>query len=156
MEETISTLQGRIKELELENTALVTDNTSLNSQNLFLRSLLTDREKDLAKKQDDSFRGSLSGVAILCVVCACSFANDWMPSIFKIQSAVRQHRLPGRVLLSLAESYPSIALTAPYSQAVDRNPRSVFHLCLIIFAAACYLLYMRYQNPKGDKKPVLP
>ena len=153
MEETIAELTARIKVLELENTALVTDNTSLNSQNLFLRSLLTDREKELARKQDDSFRGSMSGVAILCVVCACSFVSDWMPSIFKIQSTMRQHRQSGRVLLSLAE--PTADLTASYAQAVDRNPQSMFHLCLILFSAACYLLYMRYQTSRA-KKNVLP
>ena len=154
MEETIAELRARIKTLELENTALVTDNTSLNSQNLFLRSLLTDREKELARKQDSSFGGSVSGVAILCVVCACSFASDWMPSAFKIQNVVKQHRHPGRVLLSLAESTP-VDLTTPYAQAVDRNPQSVFHLCLILFIAACYFLYVRYQATR-TKKSVLP
>jgi hypothetical protein len=155
MEETIAHLRDRIKDLELENTALVTDNTSLTSQNLFLRSLLTEREKELAKKHDDSFRGSVSGVAILCVVCACSFANEWIPSVFKIQSATKQHRLPGRVLLSLAES-SSADLTAPFLQAVDRNPQSMLHLCLILAAAFGYVMYMRYQNAKHSKKTFLP
>lgn len=155
MEETIALLRARIKDLELENTALVTDNTSLTSQNLFLRSLLTDRERDLARKQDDSFRGSVSGVAILCVVCACSFANEWIPSVFKIHNTVKQQRLPGRVLLSMAES-STVDLTAPFSQAVDKNPQSMIHLCLILCAAVCYVLYMKYQNTKQTKKPFLP
>eukprot|EP00602_Paraphysomonas_sp_CaronLab_P002689 CAMPEP_0185023590 /NCGR_PEP_ID=MMETSP1103-20130426/6252_1 /TAXON_ID=36769 /ORGANISM="Paraphysomonas bandaiensis, Strain Caron Lab Isolate" /LENGTH=217 /DNA_ID=CAMNT_0027556255 /DNA_START=77 /DNA_END=727 /DNA_ORIENTATION=+ len=77
MEEAIADLQRRVKELELENCALLADNKSLNSQNIFLRSLLSDREKELVKSKEHSFRGAVSGMSVMCLVCACSFFNDW-------------------------------------------------------------------------------
>jgi hypothetical protein len=137
MEETIGELKSRIRTLELENTALVTDNASLHNQNLYLRSLL-----------------SVSGITVLCLVCMCTVFNEWLPPALRVTQSLggsAPHRPSGRVLLSMHDT-PSIHMTSPYSDAIESSPQSYLRMGLLCVVVLCYFGYHQYLQRKAMQK----
>lgn len=154
MEETIGELKSRIRTLELENTALVTDNASLHNQNLYLRSLLSEREVDLKKKSTPSFNGTVSGMTVLCLVCVCTVFNEWLPPALRVMQSngdSSPHRPSGRVLLSMHDT-PSIHMTSPYSDAIESSPQSYLRMGLLCLVVLCYFGYHQYLQRKTLQK----
>jgi hypothetical protein len=156
MEEAISEYKNRIRTLELENTALMTDNASLHNQNMYLRTLLSERETDSKKKTTPALNGAVSGITVLCLVCMCTVFNDWLPPALRIaqslgSSSASSHRPSGRVLLSM-QDIPSVHMTSPYSDAIESSPQSYFRMGLLLVAVLCYFGYLRFVQRNHPQK----
>lgn len=161
MEDTIAELKERVKTLELENTALLADNTSLHNQNLYLKSLLSNCE--VTKKPMNHFNGAVSGVTVLCLVCMCTIFNDWLPPILSINSptsssssssASSSYRPSGRVLLSMHD-IPSIHMppsSAPYTHGIESSPQSYLKMGLLLLIVIAYFGYLKYVQKSQLQK----
>jgi hypothetical protein len=160
MEDAITEYKNRIRTLELENTALMTDNASLHNQNMYLRTLLTEREMDLKKKTAAAttapgLNGAVSGITVLCLVCMCTVFNDWLPPALRIAQSIgstsSSHRPSGRVLLSM-QDIPSVHMTSAYSDAIESSPQSYFRMGVLVVAVLCYFGYLRFAQRNHSQK----
>ena len=166
LEETVAALREKVRSLEMENNALLTDNTTLSQHNFFLQGLLKKQQQQpsedppvspLAKEaSSQSHMSALSGISMLCVVFSVSFFNEWLPS--SLQSAVAGSDgqdswstaggSSGRVLLSVEDEYDYDYLSLdPSSHHANVSLRYV----LIVSSLYLYYFYVQYNSALHKK-----
>jgi hypothetical protein len=163
LEETVAELREKVRTLEMENNALLTDNTTLSQHNFFLQSML--------KKQQDgggdssclksesaasqSQMSALSGISMLCVVFSISFFNDWLPSSLQgpADNADDDWRLAesstGRVLLSADDDDYS---GGAYVSLLDGPQQPLVAVHYVIIVSAMFAYYCYIQRSKAAEK----
>lgn len=172
LEDTVAALRERVRTLEMENNALLTDNTTLSQHNFFLQSMLKNQKESSGAVQEktpssQSHMSALSGISMLCVVFSISFFNEWLPS--SMQSSAGSGEDPwnpaesstGRVLLSVAQddilgSARHFSLSDT-SYAFVQPPRGAdawhLHYVLILTSVMCfYYFYVQQRRCHADKK----
>ena len=166
----MSEMEIKIKVLSDENISLQTDNAALRAensvlleQNNFLKSLLSEKfgnsPNSPLEEVVPTFRPNISGVAVLCVVCAVSFWGDSVfPSFFSHQentnTAATVHH--GRVLMSIRDdpayqyvnptisNYDATNLTLDnYNTFQFCHSYSYYAVVSIILFCLCYYFLMR-------------
>lgn len=166
LEETVATLQERVRTLEMENTALLTDNTTLSQHNFFLQSMLKKQQEDSSSvikteaMSRPSHMSALSGISVLCVVFSISFFNEWLPSSLQAPAESREDNYgfgdsAGRVLLSVDDDdYSSSSYVF-----MDRSqqPQVALHYMLLMGAMFVYYLYVqRCKAAEKQHSRILP
>mmetsp|Transcript_28082 Transcript_28082/g.47477 ORF Transcript_28082/g.47477 Transcript_28082/m.47477 type:complete len:300 (-) Transcript_28082:145-1044(-) len=166
LEETVAALQERVRTLEMENTALLTDNTTLSQHNFFLQSMLKKQQDDsstVVKSEAvsrPSHMSALSGISMLCVVFSISFFNEWLPSSLQApaDSGGDSYSIgdsSGRVLLSVDDDdYSSSSYVY-----MDRSqqPQVALHYVFLVGAMFVYYFYIqRCKAAEKEQSRVLP
>lgn len=104
LEGQVSDLQGQVAQLQQQLAASKAECSALREQNDFLKSLLrmpTDSSDESLKPKPHVSTSMSSGVMVLAIVCAFTFASDWLISSASYASSTPTRG--GRVLLSFAE-----------------------------------------------------
>jgi len=148
LEETVTVLREKIRVLEIENNALLTDNNTLSQNNFFLQSLLKRQQQEGSTLPAPSCGhtggrvSTLSGLSVLCVVFSVSFFSDWLPSSFVVREAERTSS--GRVLLSVGDLDldPESSLSTYHTSPTHLTLQHTLLLCSLV---ACFL-YAQYGH----------
>jgi hypothetical protein len=168
LEETVAELRERVRVLEMENNALLTDNTTLSQHNFFLQGMLKKQQEGSKPQEGSSCEQSLStsnshisaigGISMLCVVFSVSCLNNYLPSSWQgITSGDNSEywdnessSLSGRVLLAVDDDVSNIALETGHT-------RHMFQYALLLGAMFLYYLYHQYNDAFQKKSSrVLP
>lgn len=164
LEDTVAELRERVRVLEMENNALLTDNTTLSQHNFFLQSMLKKQQEESSGVQalTSSHNGmsAIGGISMLCIVFSVSFFNDWLPSSLqgltdgnKDGSGWSVEQSSGRVLLGMGDE-----LNSDYISLVDSShTRAMFHYALLLGSMFIYYVYHQYSDTLQKKSTrILP
>ena len=167
LEATVTSLTEQVRTLEMQNTALLTDNTTLSQHNFFLQGLLKKQQLEHeaaapfpshktteARVSSQSQMSALSGISVLCVVFSVSFFNEWLPS--SLSSAEDSSwgmtgSSAGRVLPSVDDDDYSYSSSSVLSHP-SSHPRVVaLHYLLILSSMFLYYFYIQYDQAVQKK-----
>lgn len=163
LEDTVAALREQVRTLEMENNALLTDNTTLSQHNFFLQSMLKKQQESGDRLKDTtvspkSHMSALSGISMLCVVFSISFFNDWLPSSLQSSGQESWHRVEsssGRVLLSVSDD--DLMGRARHFSLADSSftpgpPRGAEALHYVLILASMFLYYFYIQRSRSADK----
>jgi hypothetical protein len=170
LEETVANLRERVRVLEMENNALLTDNTTLTQHNFFLQELLkkhqldsdANREAQAPPKSVTSrnHMSAISGISVLCVVFSVSFFSDWLPASLMGSDGEDSWNVAsssGRVLLSVDDDdYSTTGSFVSLASAPSQSSITMQYI-LILTSMFLYYFYIQYESAMQKKSSnILP
>lgn len=155
LENTVKELKERVRVLEMENNALLTDNTTLSQQNCFLQDLLKKQKNEASaeiSRTSSTHMSAIGGISVLCVVFSVSFFSELIPASWSGFSD------------SKGDSYWNDNGSGRVLQGIDdevgygKNQSNImFHYALLFGAMFTYYCCHQYNGiMMKERKDILP